>query len=142
MTPGILNGLYVSSYVFLGHMPENLTCVIPKLTQAYWSYDEIKNISTRLLRASYYEAHQTDKQVLKLFLFRLVADKCKIRNWNYTLLSEYNFDNAYQYIATIELPSEIPCKKNEENFFYYDNEGLSIVPEVCTKFTKRLKSFE
>lgn len=48
MSVGILNGLYVSSYVFLGHMPNNLTCVIPSLNDAYWSHDEIKNISTRL----------------------------------------------------------------------------------------------
>lgn len=70
------------------------------------------------------------------YLFRLVTDKCKIRNWNYTLLSEYNFENAYQYTTTLELPSEIPCRKYEENFFFYDNEGLSIVPEVCTTLTK------
>ncbi|KAG4075715.1 hypothetical protein HA402_003540 [Bradysia odoriphaga] len=113
MTPGILNGLYVSSYVFLGHMPNNLTCVIPSLTEAYWSHEEIKNISTRL-----------------------VTDKCKIRNWNYTLLSELTFESAYQYATAADLPSEIPCRKSEENFFAYDNDGLSIVAEwdlICDR---------
>lgn len=133
MTPGILNGLYVSSYVFLGHMPENLTCVIPTLTQAYWTHDEIKNISTRLKKLVL-----SDKQVLTLPIyshsFRLVTDKCKIRNWNYTLLSEHTFESAYQYVTTIDMPSEIPCRRSEENFFLYDNEGLSIVSEVCTTY--------
>ncbi|KAJ6637384.1 Solute carrier family 22 member 16 [Pseudolycoriella hygida] len=113
MTPGILNGLYVSSYVFLGHMPDDLTCVIPVLSQAYWTYDEMKNISTRS-----------------------ITDKCKIRDWNYTLLSEHNFESASQYITTIDLPAEIPCKRYEGNYFFYGNEGLSIVPEwdlVCDR---------
>lgn len=134
MTPGILNGLYVSSYVFLGHMPDNLTCVIPTLTQAYWTNDEIKNISTRLN-----EGKCVIKQQVLMYAtsFRLVTDKCKIRDWNYTLLREHTFESAYQYITTIDMPSEIPCRRSEENFFLYDNQDLSIVPEVCVQRTDR-----
>lgn len=46
MAPGILNGLHVSSYVFLGDTPTNLTCVIPTLQQANWGLNEIHEISS------------------------------------------------------------------------------------------------
>lgn len=46
MTPGILNGLHVSSYVFLGETPSNLTCVIPQL-KAHWDIDEMHRIASK-----------------------------------------------------------------------------------------------
>lgn len=44
MAPGILNGLHVSSYVFLGETPTNLTCVIPQL---HWDLDEMHQIASK-----------------------------------------------------------------------------------------------
>lgn len=46
MAPGILNGLHVSSYVFLGETPANLSCVIPQL-RPHWDLDEIHQIATK-----------------------------------------------------------------------------------------------
>lgn len=47
MAPGILNGLHVSSYVFLGEAPKNLTCVIPQLQTAQWSLDQMQQITSK-----------------------------------------------------------------------------------------------
>lgn len=44
--PNILNGFHVSSYVFLGEMPDNYWCDIPVLSNASWTQDQILHIST------------------------------------------------------------------------------------------------
>lgn len=63
-------------------------------------------------------------------VFRLVTNKCNIRNWNYTQLGEMSYENASVYLQGMEMVDEVPCWSMESNRFAYDNDGLSIVPEV------------
>lgn len=63
-------------------------------------------------------------------LIRLVSNKCNIRNWNYTQLGEMSFEDASIHLQGMEMADEIPCWSKESNRFAYDNDGLSIVPEV------------
>lgn len=44
--PNILNGFHVSSYVFLGKMPDSYWCGIPALTNTSWTHEELIHIST------------------------------------------------------------------------------------------------
>lgn len=46
LTPNIFNGFHVNSYVFLATPPKNYYCLIPGLSSAGWTNDEIRNIST------------------------------------------------------------------------------------------------
>nr|XP_029717220.1 uncharacterized protein LOC115260406 [Aedes albopictus] len=42
LTPNILNGFHVSSYVFLGQMPANYYCTVPSLVERGWTHEEIR----------------------------------------------------------------------------------------------------
>lgn len=61
---------------------------------------------------------------------RLVTNKCNIRNWNYTQLGEMSYEDASVHLQGIEMVEEISCWSKESNYFAYDNDGFSIVPEV------------
>lgn len=45
VTPNILNGFHVSSYVFLGQ-PKDFWCSVPDLTNSSWTDDQIRAISS------------------------------------------------------------------------------------------------
>lgn len=52
-----------------------------------------------------------------------------------------NYQDAVRFIETLPKPEEISCLSQKENQFFYDQtKGLSIVPEVnfirAMKFTK------
>lgn len=131
MTPAILNGMHMYAYVFIGKIPENVTCVIPSLIDANWSYDDIKQISTR-----YTNGVMTIYTIpINKQLFREIENKCNIYNWNYTMLSTKSYSEALDYINTTPLPSQIPCKSVDDYYFYYEtrDETDSFVPEVLYK---------
>lgn len=44
--PNIVNGFHVSSYVFVGRMPDQYWCDVPALRNASWSTDNIIAITT------------------------------------------------------------------------------------------------
>lgn len=45
VTPNILNGFHVASYVFLGQPPKDHWCVIPDLINSNWSDSQMRTIS-------------------------------------------------------------------------------------------------
>lgn len=70
---------------------------------------------------------------------RLVANKCNIRNWNYTQLGEMSYEDASVHLQGMEMVGEVPCWSKEDNRFAYDNDGLSIVPEVINCILRQCK---
>lgn len=132
MTPGILNGLHISSYVFLGHPPDHLVCVVAALNDGtngtIWNYDQIANISMR-----YIWIHSSLFWIIyfAFFFIRDVTNKCHIRNFDYAELRSMGFENAFEHVQNMsKLPQEVSCLSMDGNRFYYDNYGYSIVPEV------------
>uniref|UniRef100_A0A1B0CRA0 Putative organic cation transporter protein n=1 Tax=Lutzomyia longipalpis TaxID=7200 RepID=A0A1B0CRA0_LUTLO len=115
VTPNILNGFHVSSYVFLGALPESYYCVVPELLAAGWTPEQMRNIST---------PGNT-----------LPAHSCGILNWNYTQLSQMDFEEAFHYVQDLTQPDTVSCRQHPENYYHYEqDEGVSIVPEwdlVC-----------
>ncbi|XP_058450230.1 organic cation transporter protein [Malaya genurostris] len=121
LTPNILNGFHVSSYVFLGKMPENYYCLIPSLQQNGWTHDEIRNIST---------VRGLEKN-----------GTCTVYNWDYAYLAEMNYRNALDYIAERPRPEQVPCLGTPGFEMYYEQKpGASIVPEwdlICERTALR-----
>ncbi|XP_055585439.1 organic cation transporter protein [Uranotaenia lowii] len=121
LTPNILNGFHVSSYVFLGQMPQNYYCVVPELLQKGWSHDEIRNIST---------------------LNGITQNgTCRILNWNYDELAPMNYTEAVTFLAGKPNPEEVSCLRTAGFEMYYDQQpGASIVPEwdlICERTALR-----
>ncbi|XP_053689888.1 organic cation transporter protein [Sabethes cyaneus] len=121
LTPNILNGFHVSSYVFLGKMPENYYCVIPSLLQKGWTHDEIRNISTT-------------GGVTK-------NGTCAVLNWDYGLLAEMNYLDAVAYVSGQERPDQVSCLGTPGFEMHYEQRpGASIVPEwdlICERTALR-----
>lgn len=121
LTPNILNGFHVSSYVFLGQMPENYYCVVPSLLQRGWSHEEIRNIST----AGGIATNGT----------------CRILNWDYDRLAEMNYQDALAYVGGEPQPGEVSCLGTAGFEMHYEQEaGASIVPEwdlICERTALR-----
>lgn len=46
VTPNILNGFHVSSYVFLGQLPDEHWCVIPELMDSNYTENQMRTISS------------------------------------------------------------------------------------------------
>lgn len=121
LTPNILNGFHVSSYVFLGQMPENYYCVVPSLLQRGWTHDEIRNIST-------------DGGITK-------NGTCSLLNWDYDRLGAMNYQEALAYVADQPPPGEVSCLRQPGfEMYYHQPEGASIVPEwdlICERTALR-----
>ncbi|XP_059622117.1 organic cation transporter protein [Phlebotomus argentipes] len=115
VTPNILNGFHVSSYVFLGALPDAYYCVVPELLEAGWTPEQMRNITT-----------PGDT---------LPAHSCGILNWNYSQLSSMDFDEALHFTQEMQQPETVSCRSRPENYYHYEqDEGTSIVPEwdlVC-----------
>uniref|UniRef100_A0A182RHY7 MFS domain-containing protein n=1 Tax=Anopheles funestus TaxID=62324 RepID=A0A182RHY7_ANOFN len=115
LTPNILNGFHVSSYVFLGQLPNNYYCMVPELLQAGWSHEEIRNITSPTGSTR--------------------NGTCTIYTWNYEQLSELNYNDALSYTQSHPPPAEVNClatgrRTGASWHMYYDQpEGVSIVPE-------------
>lgn len=61
-----------------------------------------------------------------------MSNRCNIRRWDYDQLAAMNFSAALDYVnapGTV-LPDEVACLSQPGNYFWYDNQGNSIVPEV------------
>ncbi|GAB0091497.1 organic cation transporter protein [Sergentomyia squamirostris] len=115
VTPNILNGFHVSSYVFLGALPDSYHCQVPELLDAGWTVEQMRNITA--------PGGTVEDQ------------SCGIVNWNYTKLSRMDFEEAFYYTQENSRPATVPCRSHPNNYYYYDQEeGVSIVPEwdlVC-----------
>ncbi|XP_053679431.1 organic cation transporter protein [Anopheles nili] len=113
LTPNILNGFHVSSYVFLGQLPQNYYCMVPELVQAGWSHDEIRSITSPTGTAK--------------------NGTCTIYTWNYGQLSALNYKDALSYTQSHPPPAEVNCLATANSggwHMHYDQpEGVSIVPE-------------
>lgn len=46
--PNIVNGFHVSSYVFVGKVPEFFWCEIPALSNTSWTHNEMLHITSKL----------------------------------------------------------------------------------------------
>ncbi|XP_065072547.1 organic cation transporter protein [Ochlerotatus camptorhynchus] len=121
LTPNILNGFHVSSYVFLGQMPDNYYCVVPDLLQRGWTHDEIRNISTVGGVAT--------------------NGTCSILNWDYDRLAEMDYQDALAYVGGKPQPGEVSCLGTAGFQMHYQQEpGASIVPEwdlICERTALR-----
>ncbi|XP_035891142.1 organic cation transporter protein-like [Anopheles stephensi] len=113
LTPNILNGFHVSSYVFLGQLPKNYYCMVPELVGAGWSHEEIRNITSPTGSTR--------------------NGTCTIYTWNYAQLSELNYNDALSYTQSHPPPAEVNCLATAPtagwHMFYDQPEGVSIVPE-------------
>ncbi|ETN63189.1 organic cation transporter [Anopheles darlingi] len=115
LTPNILNGFHVSSYVFLGQMPKNYYCTVPLLQKAGWNHEEIRTITAPSGTAK--------------------NGTCTIYSWDYQQLSKLNFQDALNYTQSQQRPEEVNCLStsaasgSEWEMFYDQPEGVSIVPE-------------
>lgn len=117
LTPSILNGFHASSYVFLGQMPDDYWCTIPELiTKGNWTKQQMINITS-------------------------TESKCRIYDYDYSLLSQMSFDDALQVISSSPKPPKIRCTEKYNSFIEYDQKpGISIVPEwnlICDKIIWR-----
>nr|XP_029716263.1 LOW QUALITY PROTEIN: organic cation transporter protein [Aedes albopictus] len=121
LTPNILNGFHVSSYVFLGQMPENYYCTVPSLVERGWTHEEIRNIST---------IGGTAKN-----------GTCSLLNWDYHRLEGMNFQEAQDFLKDKPLPGEVSCLRTTGfEMYYHQAEGASIVPEwdlICERTALR-----
>uniref|UniRef100_A0A182NL70 Major facilitator superfamily (MFS) profile domain-containing protein n=1 Tax=Anopheles dirus TaxID=7168 RepID=A0A182NL70_9DIPT len=113
LTPNILNGFHVSSYVFLGQLPKNYYCMVPELLQAGWSHEEIRNITSPTGSSK--------------------NGTCTLYTWNYGQLSELNYKDALSYTQSHPPPAEVNCLGTAGTggwHMHYDQpDGVSIVPE-------------
>ncbi|XP_031618292.1 organic cation transporter protein isoform X1 [Contarinia nasturtii] len=116
VTPNILNGFHVSSYVFLGQPPKDYWCDINELKNSNFSDHQKRTISS------------TNNGL---------GDGCKILNWDYSYLSSMSYDDAVSYTQSHPKPDAISCLDKPNNGYYYVQEpGSSIVLEwdlICEK---------
>lgn len=61
-----------------------------------------------------------------------MGDGCKVLNWNYTHLSDLNYNDAISYVQSHTSPEAISCFDRAGSYFHYDFEypDSSIVDEV------------
>lgn len=61
-----------------------------------------------------------------------LGDGCKVLNWNYTQLSDLNYNDAISYVQSHTSPESISCFDRAGSYFHYDFEypDSSIVDEV------------
>uniref|UniRef100_A0A069DVC7 Putative organic cation transporter n=1 Tax=Panstrongylus megistus TaxID=65343 RepID=A0A069DVC7_9HEMI len=87
-SPGILNSMHITSYVFLSDNPK-FWCDIPELRKANWTDEEIRNISA---------INPQDEE------------NCFMYNWNYKYFEQIGFKEALSYVQNNKKPTEIKCK--------------------------------
>ncbi|XP_055903956.1 organic cation transporter protein [Eupeodes corollae] len=116
VTPNILNGFHVSSYVLIGHIPEKMWCGVNELKDTNWTPDQIKSIT------------EAD----------LDTNGCTIRDWNYAHLAQMPYHMALNYTSRISKPSEISCKIKGQ--YEFSEPEKTFVPDwqlVCDKSLQR-----
>lgn len=123
VTPNILNGFHLNSYIFLAKDPSYHFCMVDLIKDNDWTDDQYRNFT----------------QVKGLEETR----GCSIINYNYTQFRTMTYEEASLIAAAIDpRPEEVPCKMNDPNNFYKYNQtdGESIVSEfglVCENLVMR-----
>lgn len=122
LTPNILNGFHVSSYVFFSQMPANYYCVMPELLENGWTHDEIRNIST----AGGIARNNT----------------CTVLDWDYAHFANMNYVDALAFTSGVtSRPGERSCLGVPGFQMHYEQPaGYSIVPEwdlICERTAYR-----
>lgn len=121
ITPNIINGFHISSYVFLSKVPETYFCVVPALNHRNWSYEQIREIAV--------------PDGLN------VNQSCDVYKWDYDKLADLSFEQAKIYLQKQTKPEKKSCfemKELDDDYaFHYEQEkDLSFVPEwnlVCER---------
>lgn len=125
ITPNIINGFHVSSYVFLSKMPETFFCVVPALNHKNYSYEEIRQIAI---------PGGLNK-----------SQSCEVYTWDYEKLADLSFHQAQIYLKDKEKPGTASCFEMKEYdddyaFHYEQDKDVSFVPEwnlVCERTAYR-----
>lgn len=116
VTPNILNGFHVSSYVLIGHVPEKMWCEVNDLKYTNWTPEQIKSIT------------ETD----------LTSNGCTIRNWDYARLSKMPYNMAWNYTREVSKPEEISCTvKGHYEFSEAETTFVRDWQLVCDKSVQR-----
>jgi hypothetical protein len=126
ITPNIINGFHISSYVFLSKMPEEYYCTVQTLLNKNWEMEQIREIAI--------------PGGLN------VSQSCDVYAWDYDKLSDLTFDQAKYYLTGKEKPKVKSCLEmkyetdDEYSFHYEQKKDVSFVPEynlVCERKTLR-----
>lgn len=122
VTPNILNGFHLNSYIFLAKEPSYHFCMIDVLSGNGWTDDQIRNLT---LVGGLNETRG-----------------CEVYNYNYTEMVGMEYKEALRYISEIDRPDVVACSENSPNNFYKYNQkdGESIVSEfglVCENLVMR-----
>ncbi|XP_014260538.1 organic cation transporter protein isoform X1 [Cimex lectularius] len=93
-SPGILNSMHITSYVFLADNPV-VWCHVPELTNSNWTSEQIRNISSL----------DTTKE-----------ENCYMYDWNYTLFSAIGYEESLNFISGQKnRPDKIKCTSYDYN---------------------------
>lgn len=125
ITPNIINGFHISSYVFLSKVPETYFCVVPALNHKNWSYEQIREIAI---------PGGLDK-----------PQNCDVYKWDYERLADLSFQQAKIYLEGKPKPEVKSCFEMKEldddyAFHYEQDKDVSFVPEwnlVCERTAMR-----
>lgn len=125
VTPNIINGFHISSYVFLSKIPETFFCVVPALNHKNWSYDQIREIAI--------PGGLSKNQ------------SCDVYKWDYEKIADLSYEQAKIYLQDKEKPKTVSCFDMKEidddyGFHYEQPKDVSFVPEwnlVCERTAYR-----
>lgn len=125
VTPNIINGFHISSYVFLSKIPETFFCVVPALNHKNWSYEQIREIAI----PGGLKKNQS----------------CDVYKWDYEKIADLSFEQAKIYLQDKEKPKTVSCFDMKEidddyGFHYEQAKDVSFVPEwnlVCERTAYR-----
>lgn len=125
ITPNIINGFHISSYVFLSKVPESYFCLVPALHHKNWSTEQIREIAV--------PGGLSKNQ------------SCAVYKWDYDKLADLSFEQARIYIDGKQKPDTKSCfdmKETDDDYaFHYEQEkDVSFVPEwnlVCERMALR-----
>jgi hypothetical protein len=125
ITPNIINGFHISSYVFMSTEPLTYFCLVPALNHRNWSYDQIREIAVP-------GGLNTNQS-------------CEVYEWRYENFADLSFEQAKTYISKQPKPKTKSCfemKEFDDDYaFHFEQEkDVSIVPEwnlVCERTAMR-----
>lgn len=126
ITPNIINGFHISSYVFLSQVPETYFCLVQALNNKNFSYNEIREIAI----PGGLKKNQS----------------CDVYNYDYDNLAELGYNKTLSYLKNKPLPEIKSCyalntASHDDYPFHYEQEkDFSFVPEwnlVCERTAMR-----
>lgn len=123
VTPNILNGFHLNSYIFLAKDPSYHFCMIDVLKNNGWSEDQMRNFTL---------ANGLNE-----------TRGCSVLNYDYSEFVNMSYKEASTIASNMEQrPGEVPCRINDPNNYYEYNQedGESIVSEfglVCENLVMR-----